>query len=118
MSRMASVLTLQLCLTLFGWASERKSAIEVTWRLVSGTMKSADTTISYSLENLVGMKMIADNEWAVFGENLGEGETTAYSGGGSYTLEGKYYTESISYNIVKSRVGRIIRLRSKSGTTR
>ena len=32
----------------------------------------------------------------------------AYYSGGTYTLEGKFYTESIKFNIVKSRIGRVI----------
>jgi hypothetical protein len=56
------------------------------------------------------MKMIVGDQWAIFGQHLGDGDTSAYYGGGTYTLEGKYYTESIKYNIIKSRVGRAIPL--------
>jgi hypothetical protein len=35
-------------------------------------------------------------------------DTLVYYGGGSYALEGNIYTESIKYNILKSRVGRTI----------
>jgi hypothetical protein len=101
-------LTIVLCLALLGCVSEKKNAIEGTWRVVAGTMKTADTTISYSQANLFGMKMIVDNQWAIFGQPLGDGDTLAYYGGGTYTLEGNIYTESIKYNIVKSRVGRTI----------
>jgi hypothetical protein len=31
----------------------------------------------------------------------------AYYGAGTYSLEGKYYTESINYNVVKSRIGKV-----------
>lgn len=71
-------------------------------------MKTADTTVSYSQANLFGMKMIADNQWAIFGQPLGDSDTLAYYGGGTYTLEGNIYTESIKYNIVKSRIGKLI----------
>jgi hypothetical protein len=101
-------LTLFLCLALLGCVSEKKNAIEGTWRVVAGTMKTADTTISYSQTNLFGMKMIVDNQWAISGQALGDGDTLAYYGGGTYTLEGNIYTESVKYNIVKSRVGRTI----------
>ena len=101
-------LTIVLCLALLGCVSEKKNAIEGTWRVVAGTMKTADTTVSYSQTNLFGMKMIVDNQWAIFGQPLGDGDTLAYYGGGTYTLEGNIYTESIKYNIVKSRVGRTI----------
>lgn len=108
MKQKVVALTLLLWLTLAGCVSEKKHAIEGTWRIVSGTMKTADTTMSYSQSNLFGMKMIANNQWAIFGQPLGAGDTSAYYGGGTYILEGNIYKESIKYNIVKSRVGRTI----------
>jgi hypothetical protein len=102
------VVVLTLFLAMLGCASEKKNAIEGTWRVVAGTMKTADTTISYSQMNLFGMKMIVGNQWAIFGQPLGGGDTSAYYGGGTYTLEGNIYQESIKYNVVKSRVGRTI----------
>ena len=106
MRRIVVALTLFQCLALLGCISEKKNSIEGTWRVVAGTMKTADTTISYSEANLFGMKMIVDNQWAIFGQHLGDGDTLAYYSGGTYTLEGNIYTESIKYNILKSRVGR------------
>lgn len=108
MRRIVVVLFLLLPLILLGCGGEKKNAIEGTWRIVAGTMKTADTTISYSEANLFGMKMIVDGQWAIFGQPLGGGDTLAYYGGGTYTLEGNVYTESIKYNILKSRVGRTI----------
>jgi hypothetical protein len=108
MRRIVVALNLLLSFALLGCVSEKKNAIEGTWRVVSGTTKTADTTLSYSQANLFGMKIIAGNQWAIFGQPLGGGDTLAYYGGGTYTLEGKYYTESIKYNIIKSRVGRTI----------
>jgi hypothetical protein len=107
MKRIAVALTPFLCLALLGCISEKKNAIEGTWRVVAGTMKTADTTISYSEANLFGMKMIVGNQWAVFGQHLGDADTLAYFSGGTYTLEGNIYTESIKYNILKSRSGRV-----------
>ena len=108
MGRVVVALTLSMCLVVLGCASGKKKAIEGTWRVVAGTMKTADTTISYSQANLFGMKMIVDDQWAVFGQPLGGGDTLAYYSGGSYTLEGDIYMESIKYNILQSRVGRTI----------
>lgn len=107
--RHASVcLAIVLCLTLVGCAGETSSKLEGTWRVVSGTMKTSDTTMSYSQANLFGMKMIVGNQWAIFGRHFGDGDTLPYYGGGTYTLDGKYYTESIKYSTGKSRVGRTI----------
>ena len=108
MRRRVVTLALFLCLDVLGCISGKKNAIEGTWRLVAGTMKTADTTISYSKTDLFGMKMIVDNQWAIFGQPQGGGDTLAYYGGGTYTLEGKIYTESIKYNIVSSRIGKTI----------
>ena len=108
MRRIAIALTLFLCLVLLGCISGKKNAIEGTWRVIAGTMKTADTTTSYSQANLFGMKMIVGNQWAIFGQPVGGGDTLAYYGGGTYTLEGNIYAESIKYNILKSRVGRTI----------
>ena len=108
MTRIVVALTLFSFLALLGCVGEKKNAIEGTWRVVAGTMKTADTTISYSQTNLFGMKMIVGNQWAIFGQPMGGGDTLAYYGGGTYVLEGDIYTESIKYNIVKSRVGKTI----------
>ena len=108
MRRIVVALNLLLSFALLGCVSEKKNAIEGTWRVVSGTTKTADTTLSYSQANLFGMKIIAGNQWAIFGQPLGGGDTLAYYGGGTYTLEGNIYSESIKYNILKSRVGRTI----------
>ena len=108
MTRIVVALTLFPFLALLGCVGDKKNAIEGTWRVVVGTMKTADTTINYSQTTLFGMKMIVGNQWAIFGQPLGGGDTMAYYGGGTYTLEGNIYTESIKYNILKSRVGRTI----------
>jgi hypothetical protein len=108
MRRTIVAFTLFLCLIILGCASGKRNAIEGTWRLVAGSMKTADTTISYSQANLFGMKVIVDNQWAIFGRPLRGVDTLAYYGGGTYTLQGNIYTESIKYNILRSRVGRTI----------
>jgi len=107
MRHLADALTFVLCLALLGCAS-KKNPIEGTWRIVAGTMKTADTTINYSHSDLFGMKMIVDGQWAIFGQHLGDGDTLAYYGGGTYTLQGNIYTESIKYNILKSRIGKVV----------
>ncbi len=108
MNRMVVTLYLLLCFAVFGCVGEKKEAIEGTWRVVSGTIKTADTAFSYSQANLFGMKMIVGKQWATFGQPLGGGDTLAYYSGGTYTLEGNIYMESIKYSTGKSRVGRTI----------
>lgn len=101
-------ITFLLCVALAGCVTEERRAIEGTWRMVSSTMKTADTTISYAEEDLFGIKMIGENRWAVFGQPLRGEDTLAYYGAGTYSLEGRYYTESIDINVVKSRRGKIL----------
>jgi hypothetical protein len=77
MSRMVVAFDLLLCFAVLGCVTEKKGAIEGTWRMVSGTMKTPDTTFSYSQANLFGMKMIVGKQWAIFGQPLGDGDTLA-----------------------------------------
>jgi hypothetical protein len=54
------------------------------------------------------MKLICDNHFAFVGRYVSGKDTTDNFGGGTYTLEGKNYTESIKYHVAKSLVGEVI----------
>jgi hypothetical protein len=101
-------LTIVLCATLLGCVSEKKNKLEGTWRLVTGTQKQGDTSSTYSQATYFGIKMFCENHVAWFGQHLLGGDTSSYYGGGTYTLEGNNYTESIEYNTYKSVIGRVI----------
>jgi len=97
-----------LLVGLIGCMSETRNPIEGAWQIVQGTQTRADTSFSYSQADLFGMKMIVDNQWAIFGRYVGDGDTVTYYSGGSYTLEGKIYTESIVYSKTSLSVGRVV----------
>jgi len=97
--RYASVfLTIVFCATLVGCTSETKNKLEGTWRLVSGTSKTADTTREYSQMHYRGIKMIYENHFALVGRYIRDGDTLDNYGGGSYVIEGNNYTETVNYH--------------------
>jgi hypothetical protein len=94
--------------TLLGCSSERKNKVEGTWRLVSGWQKTADTTFQYSQAHYHGIKMICGNHWAILGRSVRDKDSVDSYGGGTYTLEGNNYTESIEYFVVRSSIGNVV----------
>jgi hypothetical protein len=97
-----------LCLTLLSCSSERKNRLEGTWRLVSGASKRADTTYDYSKGQYRMIMMIYENHFAFVGRYVRDGDTFDTYGGGTYTLEGNNYTESIDYHSYKPWIGEVI----------
>ena len=87
---------------------EEKNKLEGTWRLVSGWQKTADTIVEYSQADYHGIKMICGGHWAILGRRVHDKDTLDNYGGGTYTLEGNNYTESIEYFVVKSSIGNIV----------
>jgi hypothetical protein len=108
MRQMLIALTLLLCLGLLGCVNEKKNAIEGTWRLVSGWQKTAEATDKYSQANYQGIKMIYGGHWAILGRSVRDKDTLDNYGGGTYTLEGNNYTESIQYFVAKAAIGNVV----------
>ena len=98
-------LTMVLCVTLLGCASEPKNKVEGTWKLVAGTAKNADTTIDYASIHFSGMKMFSGNHWMFVGRHVRNNDTIAMYGGGNFTLEGINYLEFPLYHQHKPWVG-------------
>lgn len=90
---------------------EQQLKLEGTWRLVSGTVKTADTT-TYDFAKLHydGILMIYENHFAFVGRYVRDGDTLDAYGGGTYTLEGNNYTESMDYHKDKQWIGETIPL--------
>jgi hypothetical protein len=105
MRRIVIAITLLLCLDQIGCMSEKKDAIEGTWRLVSGTSKFSDTTYDYAKMGYDGMKMFCDNHFMFVGRVVGNGDTTDNYGGGTFTMEGNISTEVLLYFPVRAMVG-------------
>jgi hypothetical protein len=108
MRQILLALTLFLCASLLGCVSERRNKLEGTWRLVSGKQKNADTSFEYSQANCRSMKMIYENHLAFMTRWFRDKDTLDGYGGGTYTLEGNNYTESIEYHSRKVAIGEII----------
>lgn len=105
MKQICMFVTACLCLMLLGCSSEQNNKVEGTWRLVSGTSKTADSTYDYSRMGYDGMKMICDRHFMFVGRYVQNGDTAYNYGGGTFTLEGNNYTEVLRYFPVKSMVG-------------
>lgn len=108
MGRMAVAPTLMLCLALLGCVSEKRNPVEGSWQILSGSQKTADTAFSYSQENIFAIKMFSGNHVGWFGRYLRGGDTLIYFGGGTFTLEGNNYTESVRYHSIPSAVGKAV----------
>jgi len=108
MRQMVVAITLLLSLALIGCVGEKKPSIEGTWRLVSGWQKTGDITGKYSQTDYHGIKMICGGHWAILGRSVRDKDTLDNYGGGTYTLEGNNYTESIEYFVVKSSIGNVV----------
>ncbi len=102
-NRMA-ILFVQI-LILAGCQSPRERLVEGTWRFVSGTSKVSDTTSSeYDQAQYSGLKMIHDNHFVFVGRFTSGADTVDNYGGGTYTLDGDTYTESVRYHSAKALV--------------
>jgi hypothetical protein len=105
MRQILFALTLFLCASLLGCVSEKKNKIEGTWRLVSGTSKTGDTTREYSQMHYRGIKMIYENHFAFVGRYVRDSDTLDNYGGGTYVLEGNNYTETVNYHKYRPWIG-------------
>ena len=81
--------------------SARPSAIEGTWKLVSGMLvEKGDTTMTdYTTERSM-IKIINTSHFAFLNHDLHKGKDSAalfVAGGGTYTLNGDQYTENLEY---------------------
>jgi hypothetical protein len=101
-----------LLITVFGISCSNEKVVETdnpaslpvtgTWKLLSGTLiEKGDTAITDYTQNKSFIKIINDTHFAFFMHDLNKGKDTANaaysSGGGTYTLKGNTYTESLEY---------------------
>lgn len=73
-----------------------QSNIIGTWKLLYGEIKTKDTTEIKDLSNTTFVKILNNNHFAFFNQNNNTSEGF-YGGGGSYTLEGTVYKETLKY---------------------
>src|SRR5437764_9511627 len=78
-----------------------KTAIEGTWKLLTGTLiEKADTTITDYTKGKEFIKIINDTHFAFLDHDLNKGKDSAAefsAGGGNYLLKDSLYTEHLEY---------------------
>lgn len=75
---------------------ERVNTIEGTWKMVYGEVRENDSLDIKDLKNTDFVKIINKDHFAFFNQNHHDGDGF-YAGGGSYTLVGNKYTETLNY---------------------
>lgn len=105
---MKNALSLFFIVLLFVSCNNNKDSIKVvekkdnninitgTWKLVYGEIKEKDSVQIKDLSNTEFIKIINNNHFAFFNQPQGTKEGF-YGGGGSYTLEGNNYKETLNY---------------------
>lgn len=87
--------------------------VEGAWYLIYAKTVSNDTVIDSYPEMHQGsqVKMWSDNYWMFVGINQKDTTVLNKFGGGSYTLDGVVYRETIEYHYVKDYVGKTLGMR-------
>jgi hypothetical protein len=83
-----------ICVAFSGIA--QTSPLVGTWKMVSGTMKSGDSTINDDMTKMESMKIVTPTHFAVFAKSTSTGDI-AHAGAGTVKVEGNTYTETITY---------------------
>lgn len=82
-------------------ADTKPSALQGTWKLLSGTLiEKGDTTVTPYTGNVSFIKVINGSHFAFLQHDLQKGKdsTASFSaGGGTYTLKDSAYTEKLEY---------------------
>ncbi|CAM1353475.1 hypothetical protein [Tenacibaculum insulae] len=73
-----------------------KLALQGTWKLVYGEVKENDSVKVKDLSKAEFIKIINNSHFAFFNQPKKNGEGF-YGGGGSYTLKGNNYQETLNY---------------------
>lgn len=77
-------------------SKDLQSKIIGTWKLLYGETKTNDSIEVKDLSNTAFIKILNNNHFAFFNQKNGTSEGF-YGGGGSYSLEGSVYTETLNY---------------------
>lgn len=102
-----------LLLIIAGCKQEPANPVVGAWDLFYARQVVNDTTIATFPGNYQGsqVKMWSDNYWMFVGEVTQDTVTENGFGGGSYTLEGLVYKETIKYHSSADYVGQTLRMR-------
>jgi len=102
-----------LLLILAGCKQEQVNPVVGAWDLIYARQVENDSILATYPGDYQGsqVKMWCNNYWMFTGESTQDTVTTDSFGGGSYTLEGIVYKETIKYHSNKDYVGKTLRMR-------
>ncbi|MDM8002828.1 MAG: hypothetical protein QUS66_07900 [Bacteroidota bacterium] len=108
-----AILSSLLLIMLAGCKQEPVNPVVGAWDLIYARQVVNDSTVSTFPGTYQGsqVKMWCNNYWMFVGEFTQDTVKTDGFGGGSYTLEGIVYKETIKYHSSKDYVGETIRMR-------
>ena len=81
--------------------STSSNAIEGTWKMIYAEIKENDSIKRKDLSNTSFVKLIGKNHFAFFNQENASAENF-YSGGGTYSLQGENYTETLKFSANKA----------------
>ncbi|MFN2313548.1 MAG: hypothetical protein ABR531_03775 [Bacteroidales bacterium] len=107
------IISTSLLLLLAGCSQEPANPVVGAWDLIYAKQVSNDTTTATFPGTYQGnqVKMWSDNYWMFVGKFKQDTITEEGFGGGSYTLEGIVYKETIKYHSSDDIVGETLRMR-------
>jgi hypothetical protein len=107
------IISTSLLLLLAGCNQEPANPVVGAWDLIYARQVANDTTTATFPCSYQGsqVKMWCDNYWMFVGEFAQDTVTDKGFGGGSYTLEGLVYKETIKYHSSADYVGQTLRMR-------
>lgn len=108
-----AILSAMLLLILSGCKQEPVNPVLGAWDLIYAKQVENDSTIAIFPADYKGsqVKMWCNNYWMFVGEYTRDTVKLESYGGGSYTLEGIVYKETIKYHVTEENIGETLRMR-------
>ena len=108
-----TVISAMLLLILSGCNREPVNPVLGAWDLVYAKQVANDSIVATFPADYQGsqVKMWCNNYWMFVGEYTQDTVKQESYGGGSYTLEGIVYKETIKYHVTKENIGETLRMR-------
>jgi len=78
-----------------------ETRIEGTWKMIAAQTFEGDSIKHKDLTNTTFIKIINKNHFAFFNQE-NNSNANFYGGAGTYTLQGKYYTETLNFTAVEA----------------
>ena len=108
-----TITSAMLLLILIGCNQEPVNPVVGAWNLVYAKQVENDSVIATFPADYQGsqVKMWCNNYWMFVGEYSQDTAKTENYGGGSYSLEGIVYKETIKYHVTEDYIGETLRMR-------